>query len=323
MNVAMPMAAVLLDLGFRRRHRQGRADPRPDGRAARHLAEEQQHPIGFQLAERPRPSSTSRVMLEPEVEALPWEEQLALDDASYRAQLAYLRERSAFYRREARRQRHRRRARRHRSASAHREGRAAGDPHAREPVRNAPLRRAARARPDLLDERHDRSAELRPADRGRPRRLGRGLRAELRRLRDRSWPADRLDLQRRAVRRRRRARRFRPDRPLPHPGRHGEHRTARPRDRAAAPEAAVRRLPMRPTSPRGTSDLRTSSAQRLLVAGEPGGGEPAFRAKLEEGLGREWSPRRWASATSASRSGASASSRTACTSARAGSCTPS
>jgi phenylacetate-CoA ligase len=37
-------------------------------------------------------------MLEPEVEARPWEEQLALDDASYRGQLAYLLERSAFYR---------------------------------------------------------------------------------------------------------------------------------------------------------------------------------------------------------------------------------
>jgi phenylacetate-CoA ligase len=30
-------------------------------------------------------------------------------------------------------------------------------------------------------------------------------------------------------------------------------------------------------------DLRASSVQRVLVAGEPGGGEPAFRAKLEEG----------------------------------------
>ncbi len=37
-------------------------------------------------------------MLEPEVETLPWEEQLALDDASYRAQVAYLLERSPFYR---------------------------------------------------------------------------------------------------------------------------------------------------------------------------------------------------------------------------------
>src|SRR5215213_3759438 len=36
-------------------------------------------------------------MLEPEVETRPWEEQLALDDASYRAQVAYLFEHSAFY----------------------------------------------------------------------------------------------------------------------------------------------------------------------------------------------------------------------------------
>jgi phenylacetate-CoA ligase len=37
-------------------------------------------------------------MLEPEVEARPWEEQLALDDAAYRSQLGYLLERSHFYR---------------------------------------------------------------------------------------------------------------------------------------------------------------------------------------------------------------------------------
>ena len=37
-------------------------------------------------------------MLEPVVETRPWEEQLALDDASYRAQLAYLLDRSSFYR---------------------------------------------------------------------------------------------------------------------------------------------------------------------------------------------------------------------------------
>ena len=32
-------------------------------------------------------------------------------------------------------------------------------------------------------------------------------------------------------------------------------------------------------------DLRSSSVRRVLVAGEPGGGEPAFRAKLEAGWG--------------------------------------
>ena len=37
-------------------------------------------------------------MLEPEVEARPWAQQLALDDESHRTQLAYLFERSAFYR---------------------------------------------------------------------------------------------------------------------------------------------------------------------------------------------------------------------------------
>jgi phenylacetate-CoA ligase len=37
-------------------------------------------------------------MLEPEVESRPWDEQLALDDESYRTQLGYLFERSAFYR---------------------------------------------------------------------------------------------------------------------------------------------------------------------------------------------------------------------------------
>ena len=37
-------------------------------------------------------------MLEPEVETRPWDEQLALDDEAFRAQLAYLRERSRFYR---------------------------------------------------------------------------------------------------------------------------------------------------------------------------------------------------------------------------------
>ena len=33
------------------------------------------------------------------------------------------------------------------------------------------------------------------------------------------------------------------------------------------------------------ADLRSSSVRRVLVAGEPGGGEPVFRAKLEDGWG--------------------------------------
>jgi phenylacetate-CoA ligase len=38
------------------------------------------------------------MILDPEVETRPWEEQLALDDVRYREQIAYLRERSPFYR---------------------------------------------------------------------------------------------------------------------------------------------------------------------------------------------------------------------------------
>jgi phenylacetate-CoA ligase len=48
---------------------------------------------------RRRSRTNLRTVLEPEVEARPWDEQLAVDDRSYRAQLAYLLERSPFYRR--------------------------------------------------------------------------------------------------------------------------------------------------------------------------------------------------------------------------------
>ena len=130
---------------------------------------------------RARPED-GRLMLEPEVEARPWAEQRALDDASYRAQLAYLFERSPFYREKL-------------AAAGFAIGRArpAGSTTSRalpltekhelratraprQPVRRAPLRRAVGDRPDLLDERHHRHAELHPADRGRPRQLGRRAR---------------------------------------------------------------------------------------------------------------------------------------------------
>ena len=111
------------------------------------------------------------MMLAPEVEARPWAEQLALDDASYRAQLAYLFDRSAFYREKLS------------AAGSLRAGaagglddiaelpltekaRASATLHARQPDRRAPLRARDRDRPDLLDERHDGHAELRPAHRG-------------------------------------------------------------------------------------------------------------------------------------------------------------
>ena len=103
MNVSMPIAAVLLDLGFAasasRRSRCSRAPPA----CSRTWPRSSSTPIGFlmagaaeeAIAYEPPPG---RVMLDPEVETRPWAEQLALDDAAYREQLAYLFERSAFYR---------------------------------------------------------------------------------------------------------------------------------------------------------------------------------------------------------------------------------
>ncbi len=103
MNVAMPIAAVMLDLGFS--SDVVKAVPilaRTAGLLA-HLAEEQERPLGFLMAGKAEEAveyepPDARVMLAPEVEALPWAEQLVIDDQSYRAQLAYLFERSAFYR---------------------------------------------------------------------------------------------------------------------------------------------------------------------------------------------------------------------------------
>ena len=50
------------------------------------------------------------------------------------------------------------------------------------------------------------------------------------------------------------------------------------------PDAAVL-TPSYAASLTERADLASSSVQRVLVAGEPGGGEPAFRARLEEGWG--------------------------------------
>ena len=106
MNVSMPIAAVMLDLGFS--STAVKAVPilaRTAGLLA-HLAEEQEHPLGFLMAGRAEEAVEYRaparrpapVMLAPEVETRPWAEQLAVDDASYGAQLAYLFDRSTFYR---------------------------------------------------------------------------------------------------------------------------------------------------------------------------------------------------------------------------------
>ena len=92
-------------------------------------------------------------------------------------------------------------------AAADREDGAEGDGTAENPFGAHLCVERLRDRPHLLDERHDRHAELHPAHRGRPRQLGHRLGAKLRGLGRRARAAHRLDLQRRAVRRGRRARR--------------------------------------------------------------------------------------------------------------------
>ena len=68
-------------------------------------------------------------------------------------------------------------------------------------------------------------------------------------------------------------------------------------------------------------DLAGSSVERVLVAGEPGGGEPAFRAKLEAGLGRQGHRGDGHRRHRRVALGGVRGSRTACTWARAASCT--
>src|SRR4051794_1666347 len=76
---------------------EGGADPRADGRPAR-APRRGAGDAGRLRARRGRGGGRRvRVILEPEVETRPWDEQVALDDAAFRDQLAYLRERSPFY----------------------------------------------------------------------------------------------------------------------------------------------------------------------------------------------------------------------------------
>ena len=106
MNVSMPIAAVMLDLGFP--VAAVKAIPmlaRTAGLLA-HLAEEQSAadrlPDGGcrRGCDRVPPSAGgAALMTAAAVELRPWAEQLDIDDAAYRSQLEYLFERSPFYRR--------------------------------------------------------------------------------------------------------------------------------------------------------------------------------------------------------------------------------
>src|SRR5262249_22147797 len=81
---------------------EGGAHPREDGEPAR--TSRRGTAAADRLPPRRRRRGSDRVrprcvvMLEPDVETRAWDEQLELDDESYRAQLAYVLERSSFYR---------------------------------------------------------------------------------------------------------------------------------------------------------------------------------------------------------------------------------
>ena len=271
-----------------------------------------------------------RTRLPDEVETRPWQEQQAADDALVsRSQLDYLFEHSPFYRDKlASHPPLAGRPGRDRRAAAHREGRAQGHGTPDNPIGAHLCAPPAGHRPDLLDERHHRHAQLHPADRGRPRQLGDRLGAQLRGLRRRA-PAsassapttpgpfvagaalaafDRIGLAHIPVGTGNSERLLQRD------------RAAEARDRRADP--VVRRPPARGRGgargrPGRARASRACSWRASRAAASPPSGRGSSRA------GARPSPRRWASATSGRRCGASASSRTACTWARAASCTPS
>ena len=214
MNVSMPIAAVMLDLGFP--SATVKAVPilaRTAGLLA-HLAEEQQQPLGFLMAgargggDRVRAPTGGRaqLILAPEVETRPWEEQLAVDDASYSDPARLPLRALGLLSRQAR------------GGRVHLVGRAAGG---LAQIARLPLTEKRELRdtctPDNPIGAHlcaapaeivriystsgtTGSAELHPADGGRPRQLGDRLGAQLRGVRRRGRPARGHHLQRRAVR---------------------------------------------------------------------------------------------------------------------------
>ncbi len=188
MNVSMPIAAVMLDLGFE--SAAVKAVPilaRTAGLLA-HLAEERQQPVGFLMARKGGGGDRVRARCSSlRSKTRPWAEQLALDDESYRSQLTYLFERSAFYQDKLAaagvgNAADGGRTGRHRATPPHGKARDQGDVHARQPDRRASLRDSVGDRADLLDQRHHWHAQLHPADGGRPRQLGDGIGTQLRGL---------------------------------------------------------------------------------------------------------------------------------------------
>ena len=208
MNISMTIAATLRDLDVP----PGlvRAVPilaRTAGLIA-HCIEEAETPIGFLMASKGEEAIASRrgrgrgglmPMVEPDIEAAPWEAQARSDAPLYLKQIEYLFERSRFYRDKLERAGFAT----HgavggldaiEGAAADRKGRAQALALARRADRRAPDRRARRHRAHLFDQRHHRDAELYPAHRRGSRGLGAHVRALLCGLGVRARRAHRLDL---------------------------------------------------------------------------------------------------------------------------------
>ena len=134
-------------------------------------------------------------------------------------------------------------------------------------------------------------AELHSAHRRRSRSLGAHVGALLRGFRRRARRAPRLDLQRRALRRRRGARRLRPARPLPHPRRLGEHRAADGGGRSPQAHRRGDDAVLRAASRGMGARARHGPRQVEREAGDGGGRAGRRRARdarqARGGLGRE------------------------------------
>src|SRR3954447_19099423 len=155
MNLSMPMAAVLLDLGFPSSVVKAVPILARTAGLLGHLAEEQQEPIGFALAKAAEERAEYRADARSPLGRATGDRRRELRGAprlSART-LAFL----------CRPDPRKRPARAHPRAPAHHEAGAARDRDRRGPVRR-PLHRG-RPCPHLLDERHDRHSQLHPADR--------------------------------------------------------------------------------------------------------------------------------------------------------------
>ena len=223
-------------------------------------------------------------------------EQLAEDDASYRAQLAYLLERSAFYREKL--DRGRRASRRRRRAGSRTSPRcrsprsaSSGPRHAPEDPVGAHLC-AARAEIVRIYSTSGTTGtpSYIPLTAGDLDNWVTGSARSYAASGVGAGERDSHHLQRRPVRGRRGARRLRPDRALPHPGRHRQHRAPDAGHRAAQARggrahAVVRGAPRGVGGRSGASTCAGRASCACSWRASPAAASRRFRAQLEEGWG--------------------------------------